>query len=221
MKWILISVVLLFLEKHLFVMAYFNSANRIIGRKSVYSTSNIVTSDLFTLDSIRSTLIRQEETIIFALIERAQYRRNKIIYDPNAHGLNNAYNAPISFFEWMFIETEKLHAKVRRYTSPEEHAFFPSFLPAPILKELNFPEVLPKEQFTKSINVNSEITRWYLNIIVNRICVDGDDEQHGSSVLCDIACLQALSRRIHLGKFVAGSIHELLLNLIIKYILSY
>ena len=33
----------------------------------------------------------------------------------------------------------------------------------------------------------------------------GDDEQHGSSVLCDIASMQALSRRIHYGKFVAES----------------
>ena len=35
---------------------------------------NIKTRDLLSLDYIRSTLIRQEETIIFALIERAQFR---------------------------------------------------------------------------------------------------------------------------------------------------
>jgi chorismate mutase len=33
----------------------------------------------------------------------------------------------------------------------------------------------------------------------------GDDEQHGSTSLCDIAVLQALSRRVHYGKFVAES----------------
>lgn len=44
------------------------------------STDQLSTSDIFSLESIRSTLIRQEETIIFALIERAQYRRNNIIY---------------------------------------------------------------------------------------------------------------------------------------------
>lgn len=37
------------------------------------------------------------------------------------------------------------------------------------------------------------------------ICEPGDDEQHGSSVVCDVSALQALSRRVHLGKFVAES----------------
>ena len=41
----------------------------------------------------------------------------------------------------MLIETEKLHSKVRRYTSPEEHAFYPSILPPPILPQLNFPNI--------------------------------------------------------------------------------
>mmetsp|Transcript_15425 Transcript_15425/g.17155 ORF Transcript_15425/g.17155 Transcript_15425/m.17155 type:complete len:175 (-) Transcript_15425:812-1336(-) len=37
------------------------------------------------------------------------------------------------------------------------------------------------------------------------ITCDGDDEQHGSTVLADITVLQALSRRVHYGKFVAES----------------
>ena len=45
--------------------------------------SEVSTSDIFSLDSIRATLIRQEETIIFAMIERAQFRRNLAIYDPS------------------------------------------------------------------------------------------------------------------------------------------
>lgn len=30
----------------------------------------------------------------------------------------------------------------------------------------------------------------------------------GSAAMCDIACLQALSHRIHLGKFIAESIYQ-------------
>jgi len=41
---------------------------------------NITTRDLLSLDYIRSTLIRQEETIIFALIERSQFRQNDVVY---------------------------------------------------------------------------------------------------------------------------------------------
>lgn len=45
----------------------------------------------------------------------------------------------------------------------------------------------------------------YVSEIVPMICEPGDDEQHGSSVVCDVNALQALSRRVHLGKFVAES----------------
>lgn len=45
----------------------------------------------------------------------------------------------------------------------------------------------------------------YISDIVPRICDPGDDEQHGSSAVCDVQVLQALSRRVHLGKFVAES----------------
>lgn len=45
----------------------------------------------------------------------------------------------------------------------------------------------------------------YIHTIVPAVCRSGDDEQHGSTVLCDIAVLQALSRRVHYGKFVAES----------------
>lgn len=47
---------------------------------------NVKTSDVLSLSSIRSTLIRQEETIIFGLIERAQFRSNDIVYESNGFG---------------------------------------------------------------------------------------------------------------------------------------
>lgn len=164
----------------------------------------VTTSEILSLESIRSTLVRQEETIIFALIERAQFRRNHEIYDTKLNKLRNIYGAPLSFLEFMLIETEKLHAKVRRYTSPEEHAFYPNLLPPPILPVLDYPTIL--SQVDKNVvNVNAEVLRWYTEKIIDRLCISGDDEQHGSSVLCDISALQALSRRIHYGKFVAES----------------
>eukprot|EP01041_Mallomonas_annulata_P001237 gene1237-2404_t len=164
--------------------------------------TNLLTADVFTLETVRSTLIRQEETIIFALIERAQYRTNDIIYDCKANNLNSVYGAPLSFLEWMLIETEKLHSKVRRYTSPEEYAFFPAYLPPPILPPLKYPGLIPDKG---AFDVNSEVFRWYIGHVIPQLCVHGDDEQHGSSVLCDITALQAISRRVHYGKFVAES----------------
>ena len=163
---------------------------------------NFLKCKLSPFHNIRVVWI-QEETIIFALIERAQYRRNHDIYDAKKIRLRDVYGAPLSFLEWMLIETEKLHAKVRRYTSPEEHAFYEERLPPPILEALQFPQLLAVNK--SDVQVNAEIMRWYTAKIIDRLCVEGDDEQHGSSVLCDINALQALSRRIHMGKFVAES----------------
>lgn len=52
----------------------------------------------YTLEGIRSTLIRQEDSIIFSLVERSQFCYNAETYDPDAFA--------------MLRETEKLHAKV-------------------------------------------------------------------------------------------------------------
>ena len=74
---------------------------------------NIKTRDLLSLDYIRSTLIRQEETIIFALIERAQFRQNDIVYKaggvpglgvPPGSG-NEEEKEKLSFLDFMFVGT--------------------------------------------------------------------------------------------------------------------
>lgn len=41
-------------------------------------------SSALSLDNIRQTLIRLEDTIIFSLIERAQFARNKAVYEAGA-----------------------------------------------------------------------------------------------------------------------------------------
>lgn len=194
------------------------------------------TVDVLSLDSIRSSLIRQEETIIFALIERAQFRQNAIVYRqkggfghlgippgsvaPLSPLNQNDYGArtnndddedvdELSFLEYMLVGTEALHCAARRYLSPEEHAFFPERIPSqpmPALPSLQYsPELLSSEGGASRVNFNKRLLQQYINVIVPAVCESGDDEQHGSAVLCDIAVLQALSRRVHCGKFVAES----------------
>lgn len=51
--------------------------------------------------------------------------------------------------------------------------------------------------------MNSIIEKVYRTSIVPTICQPGDDQNYGNSALCDSACLQALSKRIHYGKFIA------------------
>lgn len=174
------------------------------------------TCDVLSLDSIRSSLIRQEETIIFALIERAQFRRNDIVYKKGGFG---SLGVPpgstpndteeLSFMEYLLSGTEALHCQVRRYTSPEEHAFFPDRLPIgpkDCLPSLDYSEeLLSPIGGASGLNYNKRLLKTYVNSIIPLITQRGDDEQHGSTAICDVTALQALSRRVHYGKFVAES----------------
>lgn len=127
--------------------------------------------------------------------------------------------------DFMFSETEKLHALTRRYTSPDENAFYPHLLPEPILSSLKYPQVLKPNR----ININDQIMSVYLEKILPGMTEATSDHtsvrfvihylhskwalrlispcvsspQFGSTSTADIAVLQALSKRMHFGKFIA------------------
>ncbi|KAJ2160318.1 chorismate mutase aro7 [Coemansia sp. RSA 552] len=151
------------------------------------------------LGELRDTLVRLEDTIIFALIERSQFKHNQPIYEAGKMQFNDGYRG--SFLSWFLKEVESVHAKVRRYQSPDEYPFTDS-LPEPVLPPLEYPPVLVDP---KHININDEIFNAYVNTVVPGITTPGDDKNYGSSATRDIECLQALSRRVHYGKFVAES----------------
>ncbi|NCD31809.1 MAG: chorismate mutase [Spartobacteria bacterium] len=153
--------------------------------------------DMLALEHIRAVLSRLEETIIFGLIERAQFAQNKVIYQPDGVGPLQGK----SLFGFMLYETECTHAKVRRYTSPDEHPFN-SNLPEPMLTRLTFSD---SPLYPNDININDEILPIYQDRIIPRICDQGDDGQYGSSSVNDVQLIQSISKRIHYGKFVAES----------------
>ena len=153
------------------------------------------------LDDLRSALIRQEETIIFALIERGQFKLNARIYERNAIPIPD-YDG--DFAGYLLQETERGHAKVRRYTSPEEEPFFDG-LPEPLLpSQSNTPSPIRQN----NIRVNPKILALYRQHVLPIICSPGDDGHYGSSAVCDVSCLQALSKRIHYGKFIAEAKYQ-------------
>ncbi|KAF6816974.1 chorismate mutase [Colletotrichum sojae] len=162
-------------------------------------------SKALDLSRIRYQLIRLEDTITFHLIERAQFALNKTIYIP---GALNIPNSELSFMDWYLCEQEKLQSIIRRYESPDEYPFFPEALQKQILKPLHYPRIL----HPNDVNVNDKIKKFYVETFLPALCPDfgredrgESQENYGSSATCDIACLQALSRRIHFGKFVAES----------------
>ncbi|KAI1335824.1 chorismate mutase [Xylariaceae sp. FL0016] len=163
------------------------------------------------LSNIRFQLIRLEDTITFHLIERVQFPLNRTIYEPGAIALGDDENnaeSKLSFMDWYLREQERLQSRIRRYEAPDEYPFFPQILRTPLLKPLDYPPILHRND----VNVNEKIKRFYIDEFLPSVCPDfgrGDggeqQENYGSAATADIMCLQALSRRIHFGKFVAES----------------
>ena len=146
---------------------------------------------------------RLEDTITFHLIERVQFPLNGNVYEPGGVKLPDPH---VSLLDWLLRETERVHSLVRRYESPDEYPFFPEVLQKPLLRPIKYPDIL----HPNDVNVNKRIIQEYIQKILPSSCRNfgredrGEhQENYGSAATCDVACLQALSRRIHFGKFVA------------------
>ncbi|MCL7049688.1 hypothetical protein MKW94_030896 [Papaver nudicaule] len=153
---------------------------------------------MIDLERVRKSLIRQEDSIVFSLIERAKFPSNSSLYKSSEiPGLDG------SLIHYILKETEILHSKIGRYESPEEHPFFPDGLPLPLIPTppAKSPEFL--HAAASAVNMNSTIWKFYLEELLPLFTKEGDDGSYACTAACDINCLQALSRRIHYGKFVA------------------
>lgn len=139
------------------------------------------------------------------MIERVQFPLNRTVY---SSGGVKIPDSKLSLLDWMLSEQERLQSLVRRYESPDEYPFFPDVLQKPILQPLRYPKIL----HPNNVNVNDKLKQSYIEHVLPAACVQlgreerGEAEEHyGSSATYDVLCLQALSRRIHFGKFVAES----------------
>ncbi|KAL1412632.1 chorismate mutase aro7 [Vanrija albida] len=186
-------------------------------------TTGASVDQILHINNIRDQLIRLEDTIIFLLIERAQFAQNKRIYEPGAFKDQIQWDG--SWLEWFLFEIESFHAKARRYTSPDEHPFTSrDKLPVPVIEVQAYPPLLyPPAAGHPDVNVNNRILDFYVNHIVpgitlappgsprqRRLSISGrdaslDDGNYGSAATRDVEVLQALSRRIHFGMFVSES----------------
>lgn len=184
------------------------------------SQNFMLEKDPLSLERIRQILVRLEDTIIFDLIERAQFAHNPRIYIRGSFQELKDMNFDGSWLEWFLKEIETFHARARRYTSPDEYPFT-SDLPVPVLLPLAFPKIL----HPNTINANPSILSFYTRSIVPRITrratlalaaikrsngIIGDEEyeddgNYGSAATIDVEVLQAISKRVHYGKFVSES----------------
>lgn len=148
------------------------------------------------LNEIAAHLESLEETIIFKLITRAQYKQNLVIYKKGESGFKDQPQR--SLFGVRLLYQEQLEAKFCRYEAPEEKPFNKD-LPA-VERDFKMPKNLFKKELIDQINLTDEILNSYLNLIKN-LCEKGDDSQYGSSVEHDVQALQAISERVHFGSF--------------------
>ncbi|KAI3971517.1 hypothetical protein MKW92_003089 [Papaver armeniacum] len=156
---------------------------------------------MIDLERVRKSLIRQEDSIVFCLIERAKFPSNSSLYKSSSSSQIPGFDG--SLIQYIVKETEILHSKIGRYESPEEHPFFPDGLPLPLIPcPSKSPEFL--HGAASSININSTIWKFYLEELLPLFAKEGDDaSSYPCTAACDLNCLQALSSRIHYGKFVA------------------
>lgn len=79
----------------------------------------MVAGDPLSLDRIRSVLTRLEDTIIFSLIERAQFAHNPRIYQRGAYKELENLGFHGSWLEWFLKEIETFHGErnLKRHTS--------------------------------------------------------------------------------------------------------
>uniref|UniRef100_A0A7S2AIE3 chorismate mutase n=1 Tax=Alexandrium andersonii TaxID=327968 RepID=A0A7S2AIE3_9DINO len=177
------------------------------------NTANIYEASwALDLNNIRSTLMRMEDSIIFSLIERSQYKLNSPVYAPDnpqlgefkLHQLKAAGSCGC-LGDWFIYQTECLHAQVRRYAHPTEYSFFGP-LPEPYLGL--FPRESSSQESVlapvpKCAVMNHHLLEIYRTKILPRLCEQGDCGNHGSCAVQDVQCLQTMATRIYYGLFVA------------------
>lgn len=71
----------------------------------------VLAGDPLSLDRIRAILTRLEDTIIFSLIERAQFAHNPKIYQRGAFKELTQLGVEGSWLEWFLKEIESFHGR--------------------------------------------------------------------------------------------------------------
>lgn len=151
------------------------------------------------LDVIASRLAALEETLIYKLLDRAQFGVNEGAYRPGSSAFVPAEAA--SLFDLRLTMQERLDTAFGRYRIPEERPYTQG-LPEP-RRRPPLPDTGLGFDDYETVNVGEAIRAAYLALVPG-LARPGDDGQWGSAVEHDVICLQALGRRIHFGALYVG-----------------
>mmetsp|Transcript_58764 Transcript_58764/g.140056 ORF Transcript_58764/g.140056 Transcript_58764/m.140056 type:complete len:300 (-) Transcript_58764:40-939(-) len=176
------------------------------------NTANVWdSSSALDLSQIRKTLVRMEDSIIFSLIERSQYKMNSVVYEADCkelgqfklHQLKSA-GSNGCLGDWVIYQMECVNSTLGRYGHPTEYSFF-SPLPERTLGNTaeSPPEILAP--VPEACMVNRELLNIYRTKMLPHLCEEGDCSNHGSTAVQDMHCVQLMATRIYYGLFVAES----------------
>ncbi len=153
------------------------------------------------LNTIAGTLESLEETIIYKLIDRAQFAVNERAYQPGVSGFEG--ESERSLFELRLQSQESMDAEFGRFHVPEERPFTDGLPEAK--RKVTLPHTGLATIDYQVVSLCPVILQRY-RALIPQICPAGDDGQYGSSVEHDVYALQAIARRIHYGAlYVAES----------------
>ena len=162
------------------------------------------------LDHVRAHLLRQEDTIIFGWVRRGAYLRNSglLAIGTSSPARPAEWQPHHSALSWFLEQTERAHAAIGRYRAPDELPFTRQGAEASAAAVAVGPSLAappsPLPAFADDIDFNAQVMASYLDVILDEVAdVGEDDSQHGTCLLLDVAALQALSKRVHFGKYVA------------------
>lgn len=149
------------------------------------------------LQEIATKLESLEETIIFRLIDRAQYHFNAQTYEAGLFQFGPESSPSLLDHKLRF--SEETDAVLGRYTISEERPFFENLPNVASNMKSDTSEPLFIDSLNR-INLTAKIRTSYMALLPE-ITESGDDKQYGTTAECDIAALQAIARRIHFGSF--------------------
>jgi chorismate mutase len=152
-----------------------------------------------SLQEISQKLESYEETIVFKIIDRAQYAANEIVYERGKSGFKGAGN--YSLLELRLRYQEQMDTQFGKFCVPEERPFIQSFSTPRRKAMIDDRGILIDD--CNIVNLTEDIIKGYRNL-VPLFCKPGDDGHYGSSVEQDVYALQAISRRIHFGSLYAA-----------------
>ncbi|MDD5674266.1 MAG: hypothetical protein PHC61_08890 [Chitinivibrionales bacterium] len=151
------------------------------------------------LSLIAARLEGLEETIIYKLLDRAQFCLNARIYEPGKSGFLGEERR--SLFEIRLRMQEQMDAQFGRFMVPEERPFTGELPPS--RRSVSLPDTGLRLEKYDVVNLCGPIMAAYRDLL-RRLCPAGDDGQYGSGVEHDVYALQAIGRRVHYGALYVG-----------------